>query len=45
VSRVTRDRCFDLKKIFAEKIGGKIAVFDSNKAKLCMQKCDHNTGF
>jgi hypothetical protein len=30
-NRVTRDRCYDLKNIFAKKIGRKIGAFDSEQ--------------
>jgi hypothetical protein len=33
--RLTRDRCYDFKNIFAEKIGKKLAFYAQNKAKLC----------
>jgi hypothetical protein len=31
LSRVTRDRCYDFLKYFAEKFSEKIGVFDSNQ--------------
>jgi hypothetical protein len=32
---VTRDRCYDFKNIFAEKIAKKLVFFTQNKGKLC----------
>jgi hypothetical protein len=43
-ARVTWDRCYDFKNIFAKKIGEKIDVLDSKQSYI-MQKCDHNIGF
>jgi hypothetical protein len=34
VRRVTRDRCYDFKNIFAEKFGKNIGVFESKQSKI-----------
>jgi hypothetical protein len=44
VNRVTRDRCYDFKNIFAKKISEKIGVFDSKQSQI-LKKNDHNIGF
>jgi hypothetical protein len=39
----SRDRCYDIKNIFAQKIGEKIGVFHSKQSTI-IKNFDHNIG-